>query len=172
MALSRSLPSMKHLTLGGLPVTSGSPWVPSWCGECGEHHWGLVLCPPWLNPGLDEHREQHQWREGHSGLQRIETISLLLSPGRGAACGQMVFLSDLVAVSSSLSCRGTVGSASGATTCSLQQEPVREPGLEGCGVNQGMEPEPNSPDVMAAGKFTVHCDPQLLLAVGGVWRTR
>lgn len=39
--------------------------------------------------------------EGRSGLQCIEIISVLLSPGRGAVRGQMVFLSDLVALSGS-----------------------------------------------------------------------
>lgn len=38
-------------------------------------------------------------------------------------------------------------------------------------MNQGMEPEPHSPNVMAAGRFSVRCDPRLPLAVGGVWCT-
>lgn len=122
-------------TLRGFPVNSWSPWVPSWCGECGGHH--CTLWSPLAEPRLNEHREMLACSisgEGHSGLQCIEIISLLLSPGRGAVCGQMVFLSDLVAVSSSLSCWVTVGAAggsSGATTCSHRQEPVREPGLGG-----------------------------------------
>lgn len=36
-------------------------------------------------------------------------------------------------------------------------------------MKQGMEPEPDSPSGMAAGKLNVHCDPQLALAAGRAW---
>lgn len=69
---------------------------------------GDAALPSSLQPGPSERREMLacSWGGGgmDGGLRRVGIISLLLPPGRGAVLGQMVFLSDLVALSDSLGC--------------------------------------------------------------------
>lgn len=77
-------------------------------GTGGVSPGGDAALPSSLQPGPSKRREMLacSWGGGgmDGGLRRVGIISLLLPPGRGAVLGQMVFLSDLVALSDSLSC--------------------------------------------------------------------